>query len=107
VRPAIALLVAALASSVSAGLAAPSGAGHPSTAVARSMVRAVEGRLCYRQNAWVSRRDPHYGVIITQVACGGSHYDHWWLRRGRLAANARWTVVDEKQGTIDDPAGCT
>jgi hypothetical protein len=53
------------------------------------MVRAVEGRLCYRQNAWVSRRDPHYGVIITQVACGGSHYDNGWLRRGRLAANAR------------------
>jgi hypothetical protein len=71
------------------------------------MVRSVHQQLCYPQNAWLSSSNRHYGLIITQVACGGSNYDHWWLYRKSLAATAPWTVLDERTGRIDRRAGCT
>jgi hypothetical protein len=96
-------LVAAV---VGSALAAADSARHPSAAVRRSMRGAVHERLCYQRNAWLSGKDRHYGVIITQVACGGSNYEHWWLHRKHLSAAAPWTVVDERRGTIDRRAGC-
>ena len=96
----------ALVAVVSSALAADC-ARHPSAAVTRSMKSAVHERLCFQRNAWVSGKDRHYGLIITQVACGGSHYEHWWLHRKRLSASARWTILDERRGTIDRRAGCT
>jgi phage shock protein E len=88
-------------------LATARSAGHPSAAVRQSMLRAVHERLCFKQNAWLSGSDSHYGLVITQVACGGTYFDHWWLRRKRLSAAAPWTVLDERRGTIDRRAGCT
>jgi len=71
------------------------------------MLRAVHERLCFKQNAWLSGNNRHYGLIITQVTCGGTYFDHWWLRRKSLSAKAAWTVVDERRGTNDKLAGCT
>jgi len=87
--------------------AATRGARHPSAAVTRSMLRAVHERLCFKQNAWLSGSDRHYGLIVTQVSCGGSYFEHWWLRRKSLSAKAAWTVMNERRGTIDKRAGCT
>lgn len=106
------LVLATCALALAAGvvesvLAASTHARHPSVAVRRSMVRAVQQRLCFRQNAWLSGSDRHYGLIITQVACGGSYYNHWWLFRRSLSAAATWTVVDERVGKIDRRASCS
>jgi hypothetical protein len=92
---------------VGSALAAANCARHPSATVTRSMLGTVHERLCFERNAWLSGKDRHYDLIITQVACGGSHFDHWWLHRKRLSATAPWTVVDERRGTIDRRAGCT
>jgi hypothetical protein len=80
---------------------------HPSQAVVKSMLRTVHERLCFKQNAWLSGKDRHYGLIVTQVACGGTYFEHWWLHRKALTASAPWQVVDERRGTIDRRAGCT
>jgi hypothetical protein len=100
----LALLLAA--SGLGASLAIR-GARHPSAALTRSMLQAVHERLCFKQNAWLSGSDRHYGLIVTQVACGGTYFEHWWLHRKTLSASAPWQVVDERRGTIDRRAGCT
>ena len=96
-----------LAASGLGAAAAPRGAKHPTAAVTRSMLRIVHEQLCFKQNAWLSGRDRHYGLIITQVSCGGTYFDHWWLHRKSLSVNAPWTVLSERRGTIDKRAGCT
>jgi hypothetical protein len=88
-------------------LATVDSARHPSQAVAKSMLRTVHERLCFKQNAWLSGKNRHYGLIVTQVACGGTNFEHWWLHRKTLTASAPWKVVDEHRGTIDKRAGCT
>ncbi|HEY5159583.1 MAG TPA: hypothetical protein VII83_00800 [Gaiellaceae bacterium] len=92
---------------VGSALAATRCAGHPSATATRTMLSTVHERLCYEQNAWLSGKNPHFGLIITQLACGGSHFEHWWLHRTSLSATAPWTVVDERRGTIDRRAGCS
>jgi hypothetical protein len=96
-----------LVAAIGSALAATRYAGHPSVTATRTMLSTVHERLCYEQNAWLSGKDRHFGVIITQVACGGSHFEHWWLHRKSLSATAPWTIVDERRGTIDRRAGCT
>jgi hypothetical protein len=100
-------LVIVLAGVVGSALAAVRCARHPSQIVTQRMLRSVHGRLCFSQNAWLSGKDRHYGLVVTQVACGGTYFDHWWLQRTSLESNATWTVVDERRGTNDRLAGCT
>jgi hypothetical protein len=71
------------------------------------MLRAVREQLCFKQNAWLSGSNRHYGLVITQVSCGGTYFDHFWLQRKSLSASAAWTVVAERRGTNDRLAGCT
>ncbi len=103
----LASLSALLVLGLGPALATTEGARHPSQVVAQSMLRAVHEQLCFKQNAWLSGKDPHYGLVITQVACGGTYFDHFWLQRKSLSAKAAWTVVDERRGKNDRLAGCT
>jgi N-acetylmuramoyl-L-alanine amidase len=98
---------AGLAAGLSAFLVGP--AAKPTAAEVRAMLRAIPRgrRLCYSQNVWISTTDRHYGEIVVQVSCGGSIYEHYWLRRALLSPSAAWKIVDEINGTIDHPAGCT
>ena len=100
------VLVLALAA-VGSALALAGSARHPSQAVTRSMLRSIHERLCFSQNAWISGANRHYGLLVTQVACGGTYFDHFWLQRKSLSSQAAWTVVDERRGTNDRRAGCT
>ena len=102
-----ALVLALAVTGAGSALAARAAAVHPSAAVRQSMMHAVHEKLCYRQNAWLSGRDTHYGEVVTQVACGGTWFEHWWLYRKTLSANSAWKVLAERRGTIDKPAGCT
>lgn len=104
---ALALALALAAAAVGSALAVAESARHPSQAVTRSMLRSVHERLCFSQNAWISGTNRHYGLLVTQVACGGSYFDHWWLQRKSLSSDAAWAVVDERRGTNDKRAGCT
>jgi hypothetical protein len=113
-RTRLTIVLASLASALvlflvglGSALATAECARHPSQVVAQSMLRTVHERLCFRQNAWLSGKDRHYGLIVTQVACGGTYFEHWWLQRKTLSASAPWLVVDERRGTIDRRAGCT
>jgi hypothetical protein len=103
----LASLPALLVLGLGPALAVTERARHPSQVVAQSMLRTVHEQLCFKQNAWLSGNDSRYGLITTQVACGGTHFDHFWLQRKSLSAKAAWTVVDERRGKNDRLAGCT
>jgi hypothetical protein len=82
---------------------------HPTRAETTAMLRAVPiGQLqCFPETAWISGVDRHYGVIVTQAACGASVYVHQWVRRQTVSPRAAWETVTQRSGTIDHPAGCT
>lgn len=103
----VALVLVFATAAVGSALAVAESARHPSQAVTRSMLRSVHERLCFSQNAWISGTNRHFGLVVTQVSCGGTYFDHFWLQRKSLSAAAAWTVLDERRGTNDKRAGCT
>lgn len=58
-----------------------------------------------RTYAWISGADPRFAVLTWQVVCGGSLFNHSWLRRSDKNAK-RWVVVGDTAGTNVQKAPC-